>query len=145
MIDGTDLRELTDIVVRLTEVLDLETAYLDEGRLTEMEGLQQEKSLLAAAVNQAGPIADRLPEVIDYLEDDELDDLTDLCNAVADLRDAAATNERALRAAIRATDRVIRTVVFATKDVGDQNANLYTRHGLTGQALPGAGAVDKVL
>ena len=145
MIDGMDLRELTDVVVRLIEVLDLETAYLDEGDLAGMESLQKEKALLAAAVNQAGGIAEQLPGIIDYLEDDELDDLTELCNAVADLRDAAATNERALRAAIRATDRVIRTVVFATKDVGDQNANLYTRHGLTSRAIPGAGAIDEVL
>jgi hypothetical protein len=74
-------------------------------------------------------------------------DKAELQDAVAALNEAAVQNERALRASIRATDRLVKAVVLATSEARGGRDNRYTANGTTGARKRSLNlrAVDQVL
>jgi acetylglutamate kinase len=121
-----------DLVDRLTGLLNTETDLLDAGRPQEITALQIDKRNLSAAVRQSALAIIADPGILDdgseYAEADRLE----LQDAVSALNQAAADNERALRAAIRSTDRLVKAVVLATSEARGGRDNRYTAMGTTG-------------
>ncbi len=143
-----DLREVTELIDRLTAVLDEETALIDEGRIAEIEPLQVEKNRLSAAIRQA---TGSLEPIIDFLyetDDPEIAaDRDDMIDAVLMLKDASEQNERVIRAALRATSRLVSALVHTARNVAAEDSRAYTAGGSVAKNAPGSamGAVDHSL
>ena len=136
-----------DLVDRMTELLNGESDLLDAGKPHEIAALQADKKRLAAAVRQTALAIVANPAILDdgspYAEADK----AELQDAVAALNEAAAQNERALRAAIRSTDRLVKAVVLATSEARGGRDSRYTAAGTTGARKRSLNmrAVDQVL
>lgn len=125
-----DLREATELIDRLTAVLDEETALVDEGRVAEIEPLQVEKNRLSAAIRQA---CGSLEPIMDFLYETEdpaiAADRDDMFDAILMLKDASEQNERVIRAALRATSRLVSALVHAARTVSNEDTNAYSATG----------------
>lgn len=142
-----DALEILELVERLTDVLLEETALIIEGRAMDIGEIVEHKQKLGAAVQQVWVLLEDDPDIL-HREPNTPDDVLDLADAMAELKDAAAANERALRAAMRSTDRMIRAFVAASADQRAGKDARYTRLGEKGGAAPAginAGAFDEVL
>jgi flagellar biosynthesis/type III secretory pathway chaperone len=133
-----DLREVTELVDRLTAILDEETALIDEGRIAEIEPLQVEKNRLSAAIRQG---TGSLEPIIDLLYETEDPDIAadrdDMIDAVLMLKDASEQNERVLRAALRATSRLVSALVHTARNVANEDARAYSAGGNVVKNMPG--------
>jgi hypothetical protein len=136
-----------DLVDRMTALLNSETDLLETGRPQDIGALQADKKRLAAAVRQTALAIVADPAMIDdgsaYAEADR----AELQDAVAALNEAATENERALRASLRATDRLVKAVVLATSEARGGRDNRYTASGTAGARKRSLNmrAVDQVL
>jgi hypothetical protein len=136
-----------DLVDRMTALLNKETDLLDAGQPQAITDFQTDKKRLASAVRQTALAIVADPAMIDdgsaYAEADK----AELQDAVAALNEAAVHNERALRASIRATDRLVKAVVLATSEARGGRDNRYTANGTTGARKRSLNlrAVDQVL
>lgn len=130
--EGFEIRHLTDLVDRLTALLDEETALMNAGRIRDAVVLLSEKQALTAAVEQGTSVVRRPPNPDDPYYEADMEDLRD---AVRHLHDAAGYNDRALKASLRATDRIIRAVVSSAAKVRAQEATLYTAEGVARGAV----------
>lgn len=136
-----------DLVDRMTQLLDSETDLLEAGQPQGIAELQADKKRLAAAVRQTALAIVADPAMLDdgspYAEADK----AELQDAVAALNEAATHNERALRASLRATDRLVKAVVLATSEARGGRDNRYTAAGTTGarKRTLNMRAVDQVL
>jgi len=143
--DDFGVLEFIDLVDRLTVVLNEETELLETGQPYLIDGLQDEKRRLSAAVRQATIAVQAEPDLLDdgsvYFEED----MAELREAVAVLNESAHRNEAALRAAIRSTDRLVRAVVRAMGETSNERDSRYTALGMRGvhRASP-AGALDEL-
>lgn len=126
-----DVFDFIELVDRLTDLLEEETALLDEGRAADIEDLLETKKRLSEAVRQCALAVEADPSIIDDGSIEAEGDLAELRAAVAALHDAASVNERALRAAVRSTDRLVRAVVSATADAQAGGDGRYSPNGLT--------------
>lgn len=144
-----DVFDFIELVDRLTDLLEEETALLDEGRASEIEALLDQKKRLSEAVRQCALAVERDPSIIDDGTEEAEGDLAELRAAVAALHDAASVNERALRAAVRSTDRLVRAVVSATAEAQAGSDGRYTPMGLSpspkAQPTTKRRSVDEVL
>lgn len=139
--------EITDLVDRLIDVLYLETDYLSLGRAGDVGALQRDKIRLTAALRQCNDLlqADQV-----MAETDDVDgELLDLEDALIALQAAGAANERALRAALRTSDRMLKAIVQATSEARGERDTRYNSEGLTGAPLTAAArsirAIDETL
>lgn len=136
-----------DLVDRMTQLLNTEADLLDAGKPQQIVDLQADKKRLASAVRQTALAIVADPAMIDdgspYAEADK----AELQDAIAALNEAATQNERALRASIRATDRLVKAVVLATSEARGGRDNRYTANGTTGARKRSLNlrAVDQVL
>jgi hypothetical protein len=136
-----------DLVDRMTAILNTETDLLETGRPQDIAELQADKKRLAAAVRQTAIAIVADPTMIDdgsaYAEADK----AELQDAVAALNEASTQNERALRASLRATDRLVKAVVLATSEARGGRDNRYTAAGTAGARKRSLNmrAVDQVL
>lgn len=136
-----------DLVDRLTALLNIETDLLDTGRPTEIAALQTHKRQLSAAVRQTALAIVADPAMLDDGSDYAAADKAELQDAVSALNQSVAENERALRAAIRSTDRLVKAVVLATSEARGGRDSRYTAAGTTGARKRSLNlrAVDQVL
>ena len=136
-----------DLVDRMTELLNVETGLLEAGKPHEIAAMQVDKKLLAAAVRQTALAIVADPSMLDDGSPYAAADKAELEDAVTALNEAAAQNERALRAAIRSTDRLVKAVVLATSEARGGRDNRYTAAGTTGARKRSLNmrAVDQVL
>lgn len=131
-----DIFELIDMVDRLTEVLDAETRMLDAGDLGEIQALIDEKAKLVTAVQQMSFLVASNPELIDDGSQESAVERQELFEAVQTMHAASAENERALKAKIRSTDRLIRAVVVAVSEQERNGEQAYTKLGMRGSPAP---------
>ena len=136
-----------DLVDRMTELLNAETDLLEAGKPHEIAEMQVDKKRLAAAVRQTALAIVADPSMLDDGSPYAAADKAELEDAVTALNEAAAQNERALRAAIRSTDRLVKAVVLATSEARGGRDNRYTAAGTTGARKRSLNmrAVDQVL
>jgi hypothetical protein len=87
---------------------------------------------LTALLNIENDLLDTDPTMIDDGSDYAAADKAELQDAVSALNQAVAENERALRAAIRSTDRLVKAVVLATSEARGGRDSRYTAAGTTG-------------
>ncbi|MBK1697714.1 flagellar protein FlgN [Rhodovibrio salinarum] len=106
--EPAEVIDLLETTLRLIDVLEAEIEMLRGMRPEEMQALQQDKIVLAAAYeSQLQRLSDH-PEIADSLSEElraELKEATD------SFQEVLAANERALRAAKAATKGVLKTVV----------------------------------
>lgn len=122
--------QVTDLVDRLIDVLYLETDYLAQGRAAEVTGLQRDKLRLTSALRHCNDLLQN--DQILSATDDVDAELLDLEDALIALQAAGAANERALRAALRTSDRMLRAIVQATSEARGERDMRYTSEGVTG-------------
>lgn len=143
-----DLREVTELIDRLTAVLDEETALIDEGRIAEIEPLQVEKNRLSAAIRQATGSLEPIIDLLYETDDPEIAaDRDDMIDAVLMLKDASEQNERVIRAALRATSRLVSALVHTARNVASEDSRAYSAVGGVVKNMPGgpSGGFDQTL
>jgi flagellar biosynthesis/type III secretory pathway chaperone len=124
---GVVHQELIELLDRMTVVLDYETDLLREGRSLEIAEIHEEKQQLAAALRALAGIFERDPELM--LDSDLADpeDVENLIDAMCNMRAAAIDNERALKAAMKATEKVVHAVVRALREGSNPLSGAYSR------------------
>jgi hypothetical protein len=139
--------DYVDLIDRMTDLLNAETALLEEGRPHEIAALQGDKKKLAAAVRQTALVIAADPAMLDDGSEYADADKAELLDAVTAMNEAATHNEQALRAALRSTDRLVKAVVLATSEARGGRDNRYTALGTTGARKRSLNlkAVDQVL
>lgn len=128
--EGFAVYHLTDLIDRLSALLEEETSLINAGQLHAITALLPEKQALTAAVEQGSGIIQRPGGPPGHFDPHFEDDMADLRDAVQYFYTAAHHNDCALKASLRATDRVIRAVVTSAARIRTQEAMLYTAEGV---------------